>query len=124
MNSFNATYYLDYHRFSLSLFPQKHDTPWSKRISASLKSAICFKSVPRSSQSKNTIENADMNGGDDLEMVHTASKADKTVMQDGSHDGDKKKKAMESIAKAIDHTSRFVFPLAFVGYNIFYWSYY
>ena len=125
MTCFMATYYLAYHKFSLSFFLQRHDIPLSKRITASLKSAICFnKGGARSSQSKNASEDASMNGGDDLEMVHTATKADKAVMQDGSYDGDKKKKAMESTAKAIDHTSRFFFPFAFVCYNIFYWSYY
>ena len=65
-----------------------------------------------------------MNGGDDLELAYTATKANKVVMEDGSYEENEKKKAMEKIANAIDHTSRFLFPVAFTGYNIFYWSYY
>ena len=74
-----------------------------------------------SPQSENSNENT---GGDDLEMVYTATKSDKTVLEDGLKEDSGKRKMMEKIACGIDNVSRVLFPLAFVAYNIFYWTYY
>ena len=65
-----------------------------------------------------------MGGEEDLEMVHRATKADKSVVDDGSRLDSTKNERMERIAKSIDGISRFLFPFAFVCYNIFYWAYY
>lgn len=65
-----------------------------------------------------------MGGDEDLEMTDRATKADKSVADDGSRQDSPKNERMERIAKSIDGISRFLFPFAFVCYNIFYWAYY
>ena len=52
-------------------------------------------------------------------MVYTATKSDKTVLEDGLKEDSGKRKMMEKIACGIDNVSRVLFPLAFVAYNIF-----
>ena len=69
--------------------------------------------------------NGDMaNQVDDLEMVHVATRSDKTVMEDGSTGNTEKNEVMEKIAFSIDRCSRIFFPSAFIFYNIYYWVYY
>ncbi|KAJ7383887.1 Gamma-aminobutyric acid receptor subunit alpha-4 [Desmophyllum pertusum] len=86
-----------------------------------------------SSAKKDEEQSADNhNGGvtnmgpnDDLEMVNRATKADKTVVDDVSLRSSRsiKKKRMEKIADNIDRASQVLFPLTFIVYNIFYWTY-
>ena len=61
---------------------------------------------------------------DDLEMADRANKVNKIVLEDGPLDDSTQSKKLPKIADAIDKTSRILFPLAFVVYNIFYWAYY
>lgn len=65
-----------------------------------------------------------MENGEDLEMVYSANNSGKAVLDNGSLQENMKNNTMEKIANVIDSISRFLFPLAFVGYNIFYWTYY
>ena len=84
--------------------------------------------------SKNDVSSPSANGNvdgipnlgpeDDLEMVYRATKANKAVMDDGPSDDNTEDKKMSKIADAIDQASRVLFPLAFLCYNIFYWTYY
>lgn len=62
----------------------------------------------------------------DLEMGSLPNKADKIVVDDGEVPNNRsaKIKRMESKASKIDSASRVLFPLAFLFYNIFYWTYY
>ena len=62
---------------------------------------------------------------DDLEMVYRANKADKTVVDDVSLRSSRSitKKRMEKIADNIDRASQVLFPLTFIIFNIFYWTY-
>lgn len=77
------------------------------------------------SPTSDNIPNGRVMGGDeDLEMVYRATKADKTVVDDGAKKESIKDERMERIASAIDKVSRFAFPFAFICYNIFYWTYY
>ena len=62
--------------------------------------------------------------GNELEMVNGASKADKAVVEDGYQDDTSTFHKMEKIANAIDKASRFLFPVIFMCFNIFYWTYY
>ena len=57
-------------------------------------------------------------------MVHIATKSGKAVLEDGSKEDSSERKLLEKIACAIDNVSRVLFPSAFIGYNIFYWTYY
>ena len=58
-------------------------------------------------------------------MVQNATKANNTVLVDGSRDADRvQTKTMATAATAIENIARILFPLAFIGYNIFYWTYY
>lgn len=57
-------------------------------------------------------------------MVDIATKSDKVVLEDGSKEDSGERKLLEKIACAIDNVSRVLFPSAFIGYNIFYWTYY
>lgn len=84
--------------------------------------------------SKNDVNSPSANGNvhgipnmgsdDDLEMVYRATKANKAVVDDGPLDNSTENKKMSKIADAIDQASRVLFPLVFLGYNIFYWTYY
>jgi len=65
-----------------------------------------------------------MGSEDDLEMVYRATKAHKAVVDDGPPDDSNGNKKMSKIADAIDQASRVLFPLVFLCYNIFYWTYY
>lgn len=58
-------------------------------------------------------------------MVQNATKSNNTVLEDGSRDADSvHTKTMATVATAIENIARILFPLAFIGYNIFYWTYY
>ena len=80
--------------------------------------------------SKNDASSLSANGvpnlgtEDDLEMVYRATKANKAVMDDGTPDDRNEDKKMSKIADAIDQASRVLFPLVFLCYNVFYWTYY
>ena len=79
--------------------------------------------APSANGSINGVTNMG-SGDDDLEMVNRATKANKAVVDDGPLDNSTKNKKMSKIADAIDDTSRVLFPLVFIVYNIFYWTYY
>ena len=69
--------------------------------------------------------NANLQSQDDFEMVQNATKANNTVLVDGSRDADRvQTKTMATVATAIENLARILVPLAFIGYNIFYWTYY
>lgn len=96
-----------------------------KRLQSSIRHVIGSKSdVNSPSANGNTQGIANMGSDDDLEMVHRATKANKTVMDDGRLDQSAENKKVSKIADAIDKASRVLFPLAFIGYNVFYWTYY
>lgn len=98
--------------------------PFSKRISSSFKSLIGSRTDVNSPTSDNIPNGRVMGGDEDLEMVYRATKADKTVVDDGAKKESIKDERMERIASAIDKVSRVLFPFAFICYNIFYWTYY
>lgn len=58
-------------------------------------------------------------------MTHDATKASKFVVDDGIIDqsGIRSRRIMKR-AEAIDNASRVLFPLTFVLYNVYYWTYY
>lgn len=99
--------------------------PLFKRIQSTLTSVIGSKKNVSKSNSFNNGEESNHGLDNDLEMIDSATKAEKAVVDDGSQDdisksGDK----MAKIANAIDKTSRVLFPFVFVCFNIFYWTYY
>ena len=104
---------------------QRDKPPLSKRISSSFKSVVGSKKDVTSPVSNGISRRGVPNEGcdDDLEMAYRAKKYNKAVVDDGSvnHDAGEKKSKM---ADAIDKASRVLFPLCFIGYNIFYWTYY
>ena len=106
-------------------FFQKNEIPLVKRIGTSRRCMDGSKSDISSPQSI-TLKNGDANmgGGDDLETVYSATKANKAALDDGSVQGSVENKTTKKIANAIDNVSRALFPLAFISYNIFYWTYY
>lgn len=70
---------------------------------------------------------SNIGSGDDLEMVHRATKVGKIVVDDNSsiqRERSTKSKRMEMIASKIDRASQVLFPSVFILYNIFYWTYY
>ena len=94
-------------------------------MSASLRSVIGSKRDVNSTSANGHIHGVTNTGSDnDLEMVYRANKANKAVVDDGPLDNSTQSKKMSKIADAIDNTSRVLFPLAFIVYNIFYWTYY
>ena len=94
-------------------------------MSSSFKSVIGSKNDVNSPSANGHIHGVTNTGADDdLEMVYRANKANKAVVDDGPLDNSTENKKMSKIADAIDKTSRALFPLAFVAYNIFYWTYY
>lgn len=106
-------------------FPFQTSIPLSKRLSSSIKSVIGSKPNVSTLTSGNLRSgHLNMGGDEDLEMTDRATKADKSVADDGSRQDSPKNERMERIAKSIDGISRFLFPFAFVCYNIFYWAYY
>lgn len=62
----------------------------------------------------------------DLEMVCRATKDNKAVLDDVSHRTSRstKIKRRERVADKIDKAARVLFPLAFIVYNVFYWTFY
>ena len=94
-------------------------------MTASFKSVIGSKKDVNSPSANGTIHGvANMGSDDDLEMVYRATKDNKAVVDDGPLDNSNENKKMSKIADAIDRASRVLFPLAFIAYNIFYWTYY
>lgn len=94
-------------------------------MSASFKSVIGSKNDVNSPSANGHIPGAtNMGSDDDLEMVYRATKANRAVVDDGPLDSSTENKKMSKIADAIDKASRVLFPLVFIGYNIFYWIYY
>ena len=65
-----------------------------------------------------------MANDDNLEMADNATKAKRMVSEDGTVDDSVETKYTEKMSNAIDSISRFLFPLAYITYNIFYWTYY
>ena len=61
---------------------------------------------------------------DDLEMVHTANKASKTVVDDGWIESLVGTSIKKTSANVIDKASRVLFPLSFVILNVVYWVYF
>ena len=52
----------------------------------------------------------------DVEMADSAEERDPMKI--------KEKRPRASIAKAIDYVSRFLFPFAFISFNVFYWHHF
>ena len=96
--------------------------PLSGKISQSIKSALGANNVSKSPDRHKGETNTGTD--DDLEMVHRANKASKTVVDDGSiadlTGTSKKEKAADNIDKA----SRVLFPLIFIIFNVVYWVYF
>lgn len=62
---------------------------------------------------------------DDIEMVYSATKANKLVVDDGLLDQSSIRcKKIMNRAKAIDNVSRVLFPFTFALYNVYYWTHY
>lgn len=69
-------------------------------------------------------EGPKMESEEDHEVIYLASKANGTVLEDGSPNKNTVHKPSNKRAEMIDKASRILFPLAFIVYNIFYWNYY
>ncbi|KAM7431903.1 hypothetical protein ABFA07_017593 [Porites harrisoni] len=97
-----------------------------ERVHSWLKLAIASKSAKSWTDSKHQGNgSANLQSQDDLEMVQNATKSNNTVLEDGSRDADSvQTKTMATVATAIENIARILFPLAFISYNIFYWTYY
>ena len=65
-----------------------------------------------------------MGADDDLEMVHTANKASKAVVDDGWMAGLTGTSRKKTVADVIDKASCVLFPLSFVILNVVYWVYF
>ena len=60
-----------------------------------------------------------------LKWFKNATKSNNTVLEDGSRDADSvQTKTMATVATGIENIARILFPLTFIGYNIFDWTYY
>lgn len=98
--------------------------PLSRKISQSIRSALGANNVSKSPDRKGHKGETNIGTDDDLEMVHRANKASKTVVDDGSIADligtSKKEKAADNIDKA----SRVLFPLVFIIFNVVYWVYF
>ena len=54
-----------------------------------------------------------LQGRNDIEMTDSGQEQDAIKLKNKGH--------RASIAKAIDYVSRFLFPFAFISFNVFYW---
>ena len=62
--------------------------------------------------------------GENLELAYRGTNANKEVLDDCAIQENKSNKRLEKAAASIDNISRVLFPLSFVVYNIYYWTYY
>ncbi|XP_073229298.1 glycine receptor subunit alpha-2-like [Porites lutea] len=106
-------------------FENYRNSRW-ERVHSWLKLAIASTSAKTWTDSKHPGNgSANLQCQDDLEMVQNATNSNNTVLEDGSRDADSVQiKTMATVATAIENIARILFPLAFIGYNIFYWTYY
>ena len=110
---------------SVLLLQNYRNSRW-ERVHSWLKLAIASTSAKTWTDSKHPGNgSANLQCQDDLEMVQNATNSNNTVLEDGSRDADSVQiKTMATVATAIENIARILFPLAFIGYNIFYWTYY
>ena len=108
----------------LSYLFQKHTIPITTRIASSMKCFVCSKSANVNNANddyKGVSEN-------DLEMGYRPSKADKALVDDAEaevpHNRSTKITRMEKNASNIDRVSRVLFPLVFLVFNLFYWTFF
>ena len=57
-------------------------------------------------------------------MAYGATKTNSVLVDDGHFDETTLRSKRMKRAEVIDSASRILFPLAFVVYNVYYWSYY
>ena len=62
--------------------------------------------------------------GENLELAYRGTNANKEVLDDCTIQENKSNERLEKAAASIDNISRVLFPLSFVVYNIYYWTYY
>ena len=74
---------------------------------------ILSKSEPAITQDSNGAMPFLSQNGNDIEMTGSAEGQDPMKIKNKGH--------RTSIAKAIDYVSRFLFPVAFISFNVFYW---
>lgn len=108
----------------LSYLFQKHTIPITTRIASSMK---CFVSS-KSANVNNANDDYKGVSENDLEMGYRPSKADKTLVDDAEaevpHNRSTKITRMEKNASNIDRVSRVLFPLVFLVFNLFYWTFF
>ena len=62
--------------------------------------------------------------GENLELAYRGTNVNKEVLDDCTIQENKSNERLEKAAASIDNISRILFPLSFVVYNIYYWTYY
>ncbi|XP_073228936.1 glycine receptor subunit alphaZ1-like [Porites lutea] len=105
---------------------EKHGSSLWTKISSSVKTCIFGKrthrQVPDSSNANN--DRSGIVSEDDIEMACTATRSNKFVVDDGDGIDDQnivRSKQIMKKAEIIDTASRYLFPLTFALYNIYYW---
>lgn len=103
---------------------KKHTIPITTRIASSMK---CFVSS-KSANVNNANDDYKGVSENDLEMGYRPSKADKALVDDAEaevpHNRSTKITRMEKNASNIDRVSRVLFPLVFLVFNLFYWTFF
>ena len=109
--------------FSL-LLQRKGSAPWT-RITSSVKTCIFGKSTNQQAPDSYNPKDRKTLPEDDIEMTCTATGANKVAVDDGIVDraSDRSKQLMKR-AELIDTAARYLFPLSFAAYNVYYWRHY
>lgn len=110
--------------FFFNFSAQKYEFPLPKRITAAVKSAITHRRNGGSSTQPTHVNGNIEGAAEDFEMERTTIRVDKHVIEEESDECNAKTNGTAKTAFLVDRISRFLFPFAFICYNIYYWVYY
>ncbi|XP_074610647.1 glycine receptor subunit alphaZ1-like isoform X1 [Acropora palmata] len=104
---------------------KKRRAPLATRICLALKNCFFGSRTHRRPSETGTPNDESTRYQDDVEMAYGATKTNSVLVDDGHFDETTlRRNRMMKRAEVIDSASRILFPLAFVVYNVYYWSYY
>lgn len=104
---------------------KKRGVPLLEKISSSIKTCTFGPRTHRQAKDPYSPGEQKVVPEDDIEMAYSATKASKFVVDDGIVDENSiRSKQIMKKAEVIDTAARFLFPLTFGIYNVYYWIHY